>query len=257
MKKLKRWVLDALYKTGWFVTSRKNFGICPVDDIYKLIAPSPVYTIVDIGAHHGESVDRFRQSFGDAEFHLFEPADSAFSVLMERFGGNTKIHLNHAAASDETGTRSLNICKFSLSNSLHTPNTEWTSGNYPESILEVHGAESVQTVRLDEWLESEELKRIDILKIDTQGHEIAVLQGLGNQLRGSEISFIFLELNFDCLYIGQSSTLDLFALLQQREFTLIGLYDVIRDKESGEIMWCNALFRGATDKRKGASFRKK
>ncbi len=62
--------------------------------------------------------------------------------------------------------------------------------------------QTVQAVRLDEWMESEQISRIDLLCVDVQGAALRVFQGLGRHL--ANIKYIITEVDYDEQYIGQS-----------------------------------------------------
>jgi polynucleotide 5'-kinase involved in rRNA processing len=53
----------------------------------------------------------------------------------------------------------------------------------------------VEIVTIDEVIEKEKIVRIDFLKIDTEGHELAVLEGASNALKAGIIRCIQFEFN--------------------------------------------------------------
>ena len=57
--------------------------------------------------------------------------------------------------------------------------------------------EKVQTVCLDQFCSHHSINKIDLLKIDIQGHEYAALQGAEQLIRTGRIETIFMELNWD------------------------------------------------------------
>lgn len=42
---------------------------------------------------------------------------------------------------------------------------------------------NIKTIKLKEFLLKKKIKRIDLIKIDTEGHELEVLIGLGNKIK--------------------------------------------------------------------------
>lgn len=53
----------------------------------------------------------------------------------------------------------------------------------------------VPIINLDSYLESKGLNRIDFLKCDVEGSELAVLEGYRDLLIGPDVPVLFLELN--------------------------------------------------------------
>jgi hypothetical protein len=58
----------------------------------------------------------------------------------------------------------------------------------------------VDIIRLDDYTSENNIKEIDILKIDTQGYESKVLNGCTNLLKKNSIKVIKLELIFSEIY---------------------------------------------------------
>jgi hypothetical protein len=72
---------------------------------------------------------------------------------------------------------------------------------------------SIQTETLDNYFIKSDCPKIDILKIDVQGSELAVLKGAHAQLQGGIISAIYVETTFADCYEGQANYADLSAYL--------------------------------------------
>ncbi len=126
--------------------------------------------IFDVGAHYG----RFTQAalaHAEVAIHAFEPSQSAFAQLSERFAGNTRVVLNNIALGDHPGEQPLYSDE---------PGSELSS-LYPRHI-EHHGLHLVQgetstLETLDDYCQAHAIDRIDLLKLDVEGHELAVLSG--------------------------------------------------------------------------------
>lgn len=52
---------------------------------------------------------------------------------------------------------------------------------------------TVETMRLDDFLKENNIKKVDIIKSDTQGHEAFVFEGMQNTIKNSAGLKIFLE----------------------------------------------------------------
>ena len=129
--------------------------------------------VVDVGAHIGRYA--LRAATKASKVIAVEPDPSNFSLLERnvRMNGFSNVVLVPHALSSVPGTRAL-----WLAGSGNTG----TSSVDPDASRARGGARSpgtvpVEALTLDELVESVGLTRIDWLKVDVEGHEIAVLQG--------------------------------------------------------------------------------
>ncbi len=100
---------------------------------------------------------------------------------------------------------------------------------------------------LRQFCTNEGLDRIDILKLDTQGHELEILQGEREFLRGGRIRFILVELLFSPLYATQAKAGEVIGLLESCGFKLFDFYDFVYDERvvsnGGMRCWSSPLLR--------------
>lgn len=85
------------------------------------------------------------------------------------------------------------------------------------------------------------LKQIDLLKIDVQGYEQHVLNGLGELLTPTFVRAIFMELNFASFYDNQSDPGKIISYLSERGYKCYGIYEIHANYEDG-ITYLDALF---------------
>jgi FkbM family methyltransferase len=143
--------------------------------------------MVDVGAHHGTSLAPFLR----AGWHViaFEPVEENRRRLEETFRDNPRLVSRPEAVSNAAGTRELQLA-LNLDGSLH---------EYHHSLEKI-GEDawhkkgpvvSVPTVTLDGLVERGEIpEQIGFLKVDTEGHDLAVLACAG-RLRCEVISVEF------------------------------------------------------------------
>lgn len=141
-------------------------------------------TIVDIGANIGYYTLLAARLVGkEGKVFAFEPEPQNYALLLRNIelNGYDNVVAVRKAVSRKTGKAELFINKQSGAH-----------GFLPEREG-VIGVTKVETVGLDEYFEGREYP-IDIIKIDVEGAELAVLQGMPIIVRKNENLIIFTEL---------------------------------------------------------------
>ncbi len=77
----------------------------------------------------------------------------------------------------------------------------------------------IQLMPLNEYLENNKIDKIDVLKIDTEGYEFEILQGLKNQIK--VIDIIFFEHHYDDMINKSYTYSDIHNLLEKNNFEKI------------------------------------
>jgi len=162
---------------------------------------------VDVGAKKGSYTFWMRQAVGESgRVYAFEPQPELAGYLRATCGamrwGNVEIR--EAAASDRTGEATLRV-----------PG----SGPSPGASLEASAAAGpssrgvrCETVRLDDALGDDEEGRIALLKVDVEGHELAVFRGAARILARDSPALIF---ECEARHLGgDSAPADVFAFLE-------------------------------------------
>jgi FkbM family methyltransferase len=141
--------------------------------------------LVDVGANIGYMtllMHAHLKAFGHAEIQSFEPHPLLFQKLLNNIVLNPstdRIRTYNCALSDKDGTADLYIPQgFSSNNGI-------ASLEKDNSLIKV----AVKTSRLDTILS----QPIDLMKIDVEGHELAVLEGASSALSRKRIKSIIFE----------------------------------------------------------------
>ena len=168
-------------------------------------------TIYDVGANVGQSIEKFRRVWPEAEIHSFEPNPPTFAALASKWGNTRGIVLNNVALSDSVTTTPFHATRVSEIASLLSPTERMraisTEHKYDYELIQI------QTEMLDNYCLKSNCAKLDILKIDVQGAELAVLKGSRAQLQRGLSSAIYVETTFADCYEGQTSYSDLLAYL--------------------------------------------
>jgi FkbM family methyltransferase len=148
-----------------------------------LTAPAPV--VLDVGSHFGEwSLSLLGQPGSTPTLHAFEPSTYSWKKATESLGDRGTVH--QLALSDRAGTADLVIVHEGAGSNSLVPFTEDRASGQTETI-------TLSTV--DEFCEEHALERVTLLKVDAEGHDLAVLQGAAGMLAGQAIDLIQFEYN--------------------------------------------------------------
>lgn len=124
----------------------------------------PTRIAVDAGANKG--VYTYWLERLAHHVHAYEPNPKMFKVL--KGGAGVKATVHHAALSDQAGQFALRIPKTGEGRYSN----QGASLNY-DKVGDSYGEVMVETRRLDD----EDLSNVGFIKIDVEGHEMAVLDG--------------------------------------------------------------------------------
>lgn len=173
------------------IRENTRFGINPFSDVRRLADEwkYSIDTIFDVGAHVGETAQTALSEFPKARVLSFEPHPSTFARLIAKMGANPRFTGFNVALGTETGEAEMVEYDESNTNSL-TSNARYALrfGTRGRSIR-------VKETTLDSFCTDNSIGRIDLLKIDTEGFDIVVLQGCSSMLARQAIRFILVEFN--------------------------------------------------------------
>ena len=84
----------------------------------------------------------------------------------------------------------------------------------------IEGNYEVQTIKLDNYIKEKKINNIDLLKIDTEGHELNVLKGSEKSFDDKIIKYILIEVNLTKMYKNYK-TEDIENFLQRKNYKLV------------------------------------
>ena len=209
----------------------KVYNLFQTDEFEQHMRKCDLYrnlTIFDIGAHKGQTSLYFNKIFDKSHIYAFEPSP----VLFESFQKNTSRHSN---------IKSYNFGLGEIPTSAYLSN--------PSSDLcgqvRFENEDSFQKIKLESinnFCSEQNISQIDLLKIDTEGHEISVLKGASELLNSCAIKAIYLECDFNIDDPQHTFFHDIFNYLTERSFAFHGLFEVIHYSRNYGVGYCNALF---------------
>lgn len=167
--------------------------------------------IFDVGANKGDWTKLWLSQNKNTEVHLFEPSPLLFSNLKKLFFNYPNIFISNDAMGNTPGKFKL---FFDYPGSPIASLTQRDLGLYG---IEMNKSEEVNCIRLDSYISSNKIKKINLLKIDVEGNELKVLEGLGSFLNADFIDVIQFE--YGGTFIDTNTNLkNIFDLLKKSGF---------------------------------------
>jgi FkbM family methyltransferase len=168
-----------------------------VDEAYKFNASSSIPVIYDCGANVGTSVLYFKQCFPDAKITAFEADPQIAQILTDNLQVNKVTQVEVVSKAVWVDNAGIEI------------SPEGADG---ASVYGKGQKIRIPSVRLKEYLQRE--AKIDMLKIDIEGAETAVLQDCQDVL--SHVQHVFIEYH---AYLDQPQELDgILSILRKNGF---------------------------------------
>lgn len=190
-----RWFGDAVYDfalrcNGIAINFPGAHGLTIGEErfISTHLSGKPPGILFDIGANHGAYALYLNQVSPASVIHAFEPHPATFAILRDRLQSFPNIHLVQQAVSDAPGL--LKLYDFADSDGS-------TQASLDENAVRLFSentvAHDVDVTTIDAYMAEYGIDRIDLLKIDTEGFDLAVLRGATAALAASRIGAIHFE----------------------------------------------------------------
>jgi FkbM family methyltransferase len=183
-------------------------------DLLPPVSAAPL-CIIDAGANRGQFAQLVRHSLGTRSYrlHCFEPARHSHELLQRQLGTDPCIALNRLALGSKPGVATL------YADAPGSGLASLTRRRLTHFGLELGLSETVEVTTLDAYCEAQGIGHIDWLKIDVEGHELAVLHGSQNLLTQNRIHLISFEFG-GCHIDTRTYLQDFWYLFQQLGYTL-------------------------------------
>ncbi len=163
--------------------------------------------ILDIGSHKGETIDLFLNNFKVQNIYSFEPNIELFNQLNSNIKyKDKKINILNYGVGSKEGNEKLKIMTDTSSSTFNTINYESKYYKKKRKIISFFSSkkdllekeQTIKIITLSNFINNKKIKEIDILKIDTEGYEFNILNGL-NYNNFKIIKFIYFEHHYDLM----------------------------------------------------------
>jgi FkbM family methyltransferase len=199
-------------KRNFLRKNETNRGADFIADINNHLSGLPVKTIFDVGAHIGMTALEFSDRLPAATVYAFEPSPKNF----QRMAGNL--------------VGKPDIRRFKIGFGAHPERAKlFMDPDHPSmarlNAKETLPSEEVEIATIDQFCSEQSITTIDILKIDTEGHEVAVLKGAPGLLATGNIRLIKAECTVNPDNAYHTPFADLCAVLYPLGYRLFAIYE--------------------------------
>jgi FkbM family methyltransferase len=175
-------------------------------------------TVFDVGANVGDWASLALSVNPQIALHCFEPSPVTFSRLSLRsFPANVTLNNCGLGASDSEAELFV-FADGSGNNSLYQRH-----GLAAQGIGSPTNRETVKIERLDAYCAAKAIGEVDFLKLDVEGHELEVLKGARDMLKGERIKLIQFEYG-GCDIDARVLLRDIWAIFDGLDYTFFKLY---------------------------------
>lgn len=211
--------------------------------------------IFDVGANSGTSLVEFKDWWPAATVHCFEPQKECWLDLDEQLKKHqTSVVINQCAVGNvaksdavfythhiNTGVSGFNKINVQSKDSIYLNEL---ATNSPDAVAQyeqsLNHERAVRVIRLDDYLLEKKIGHVDLLKIDTQGFEPQVLEGLGDRLK--DVDVVITELMFYDYYERSLTFSDIERFLIPAGFHLYDISHIAKNPMNGRTDWIDVIY---------------
>ena len=190
-------IIDTYYHQNKILKTLKKFNL-------------DINYFIDVGACNGKYTDLIINNLQVKNVLMFEPNKFFYYILKKKYKSNNYIKIFNNAVSNNNKLKKFYINKHNLTSSLEKLNEENTYLKIKAMLFDpglnstlIEKVFFLKTVRLIDVIKRKKIKKIDLIKIDTEGHEKKVLLGINNFIK--KINYIIIEFHNDKIYFEYNS----------------------------------------------------
>ena len=204
-------------------------------DIIKKHLKNNIDVYVDVGAHNGEMIEIISNEFVVNKILAIEPNPDCY-LKLKKIKYFKKLLIFNLALSDKKGFDFLKIGHISTMSTINDLNDKSVYTKFKKIIMSIFYFSNqiykrkikIKKDLLSNILKLSKIKKIDLLKIDTEGHEFNVLKGAKNFLKNTHL--VLFEFHYDDSIIKKYNYNDVNNFLQKKNFKLISKNKMILRK---------------------------
>ncbi len=197
---------------------------CSMLEKFSIIIPKNVF---EIGANFGQDAEylRKRLNLDKSDIYIFEPHPQIIEETKKIYGFNCYA----LAISNKNGKMNFNAINLDKNTNSGISSLREHKFNKNQDYYKIE----VEVMRMDSFIENNNITSIDFLKIDVEGATYEVLMGFGSKLK--IIKAIHLEAENTEVWKGQYLFKDIYKLLTENDFELVSFE--LKDSIQSDSFW--------------------
>ena len=209
--------------------------------------------IFDVGANNGRSLNEFKVWWPKSEVHCFEPQEECWEDLESSASRHNQTYINKSAISVNesvinfyshdisTGLGGCNKINIDSTDSIYLNQLKGQGNEVISAYTStINKPRTVPSLRIDSYMDKNGLMYVDLLKIDTQGHEPEVLESIGEKLKNVRV--VITELMFYDYYERSLSFSDIERILLPSGFKLYDISHITKNPMNGRTDWIDVIY---------------
>jgi FkbM family methyltransferase len=176
------------------------------------------YVVFDVGANVGKYTNMIKEVLPNAAVYAFEPSKITFQELSKNTANLNDVRLYNFGFSDSENSLTL----------YYDHEKSGIASVYKRNLahfqIDMNREETISVTSLDDFCAKNDIKHIDLLKLDIEGHELMALQGARNLLAENCIDYLQFEFG-GCNIDSRTYFQDFFYLLKDKW----NIYRIVRD----------------------------
>ena len=205
---------------------------------------SDINTVFDVGCYTGIFMDVCLKVYGSTtQIFAFEAEKEIFNKL-DKYRNLENVKIYNIGIGDENTVANLNVSYQKGTSTFSQLNQHSKYLNFKTKLLKERvfiRQEQVRMQTIDMIAVSNDITQIDLLKIDTEGYELAVLKGAVQSIVNTKI--ILIELSSHDMYLNYDKN-EIEQFLLQNNFLLVKTFRTPFQKWEDRIYVNSAIFSG-------------
>ena len=212
----------------------------------KKILPKKIKVFFDIGAHNGETTLWLLKYFNIKNPYLFEPSEKNFKKLKSRLKYVPSAKIFNFALSSKNSKKKIKEVFETSSTTLSKINYKSKYFLRKKKILKFFNPSIsikknlINTKKASQFINESQIKKIDLVKIDTEGHKYTILKDIQKNLKN--IGVILFEHHYDLMILKDYTFRNINNLLIKNNFKQVYKSKMILRK-SFEYIYINKKYK--------------
>lgn len=207
-------------------------------DLKRWLPTMKIRNAFDVGANLGQSAIDICEHHPECVIWCFEPIPATYQLLENQLRqySNCKLFPIALGAKVSHGIMEVNLAASDTNRIISTAEDRLETGDSSRLTVPIE--------TLDHFVSKHAVGNIDFLKIDTEGHDLDVLQGAVATLKARKTGILQVEAGMNPenrLHVPLQRFID---FLYPLDYLLFGLYEQMHEWPTGEphLRRCNAVF---------------